>query len=243
MHPPSQAVQSSATHLLGHRLLRAGTPSRRPTHCAATASPNATVESTTIPAQWISSCACPVHTSLALTLEPHRNTSKDISRAFLLSHPGQRGRTRPVSAPMTQLPQHARQGLRAPGSLRHGLSLAACSAAHCRQDRGCLGTGGSGCKPPISSTPAPCQSTWHMALASQHLPRQQCGSWAWHRHCDSPSSCQGACQQTAREDHSSSSSLLCSGAMGEAGRYIGERLGTHMLEVYVDFFPQPFLTK
>lgn len=48
------------------------------------------------------------------------------------------------------------------------------------------------------------------------------------------------CQQTAREDRSSPSLLLCSGAMGEPGRHRGERLGAHMLEVDVDFFLSPF---
>lgn len=51
------------------------------------------------------------------------------------------------------------------------------------------------------------------------------------------------CQQTAREDHSSPLPLLCSGSMGEPGRHRGERLGAHMLEVDVDFFCHPFLTK
>lgn len=66
-------VLSSATHLLGHHPLCAGTPTHRPTPCAATPSPNATVESTTIPVQWVSSSrtgragACPGHTH---TLDP-----------------------------------------------------------------------------------------------------------------------------------------------------------------------------
>lgn len=185
MDPLSHAVLSSANCLLGHHLLHAGTPTHRPTHHAATASPNAT----TIAAQWVSSShmgkaeAHPVHTSLALT---GTQTKTSPWYLFLLPHPGQRGRTGPVFALMTQPPQHGRQGPRAPGSLRQTCAPLP-TAAHCRQDHACLGTDRSGRKPPISSTPALRHSSWHMALISQYLPRHQCESRAWHWHRDSPS--------------------------------------------------------
>lgn len=111
--------------------------------------------------------------SLTLTLEPHRNTRKDLARAFL-SHPGQRGRTRAASAPMPQLPQCARQGLRAPGSLKHGLSLAAHSAAHCRQRHGCLGTGGQAASPQYFKHSCPVPE--HLAHGSR-LPASPMAAW------------------------------------------------------------------
>lgn len=110
MRPPSQAVLSSATRLLGHHLLHAGRSSHRPTLCSHSVCkchPEVHPHTSTMGAFQLHgqgrgmSCA---HI-LGPDLEPHRNISKDISRAFLLSHAGQRGRPRPAFAPMLLLPR------------------------------------------------------------------------------------------------------------------------------------------
>lgn len=75
---------------------------------------------------------------------------------------------------MPQLPQLARQGLRAPGSLRHGLSPAARSAAHWRQHHGCLGTGGQAASPPYFKHCCPVPE--HLAHGSR-LPASPMAAW------------------------------------------------------------------